>query len=80
VLLRNLLRNEAEYGGIDIEKIEIDGRNTVMPGEHGRDHVVADESELDEVEAEAATVFALVVECLSQVLRANKIFAYENFA
>ena len=51
-----------------------------MPREHGSDHVVANEAELDQVEAEAAAMFALIVESLSQALRANKILAYENFA
>ncbi len=36
--------------------------------------------ELDEVETQPTTMFALIVESLSQVLWANKIFAYENFA
>lgn len=51
-----------------------------MPGKDSGDHVIADEAELDEIEAETATVLALVIEGLSQALGANKIFAYENFA
>jgi hypothetical protein len=80
MLLRDFLRDEAEYSGVDIEEIEIDGGNTVLSGEHGSDHVVANEAQFDQIEGEAATMFALVVESLSQILRANKIFAYENFA
>jgi hypothetical protein len=78
--LRDLLRDETEDSGVDIEELEINGGNAIVPGKDGSDHVVADETQFDEIEAEPATVFALVVECLSQVLRANKIFAYENFA
>jgi hypothetical protein len=80
VFLGHFLGDETEHGGIDIEELEIDGGNAVVPGEDGSDHVVADETEFDEIEAEAATVFALVVESLSEALRTNKIFAYENFA
>jgi hypothetical protein len=80
MFLRDLLRDEAENGRIDVEKIEIYGRYTVLPGKNGSDHVVAYETEFDEIEAQPATMFALVVEGLSQVLRANKIFAYQYFA
>ena len=80
VLLHHLLGNEAQHRRIDIEQIEIDRRDAVVSGKDGSNHVVADETELDEIETEAATVLALVVESLSQALRANKIFAYENFA
>ena len=76
MFLRDLLRDETDDGGIDFEEIEIDGRNAVLSRQHGGDHVVTDEPELHEIEAEPTTMFALVVECLSQVLRANKIFAY----
>jgi hypothetical protein len=79
MLLGDFLRDETENCGVDVEEIQIDGRNAVLPGEDGSDHVVTDEAQLDQIEAQPATMFALVVECLSQVLRANQIFAYENF-
>jgi hypothetical protein len=80
VLLRNVLRDEAEYAGIDAEELEVNGRDTVLPGEDGSNHVVAYETQFDQIKSEPATMFALVVECLSKILRANKIFAYQNFA
>jgi hypothetical protein len=49
----------------------IDGRNAVLPRQDGSDHVVAYKAELHQIEAESTTVFALVIEGLSQVLRAN---------
>ena len=80
MFLCDFLRDEADDGGLDVEEVQIDGRNAVLPGQHGSDHVIANEAEFDEVEAQSTTMFALVVECLSQVLRANKIFADQNFA
>jgi hypothetical protein len=80
MFLRNLLRNETQDGGIDTEEIEIYGGDAVLSRQYSSDHVVAYETELDQIEAEPTAVLALVVECLSQVLRANKIFAYQNFA
>jgi hypothetical protein len=80
MFLRDLLRDQAEDGRIDVEEIEIDGRYAVLPRQNGSDHVVAYQSEFDEIKSQSATVFALVVEGLSQVLRANKIFAYQDFA
>ena len=80
MFLRDLLRDETEDVGIDFEKIEIDGRNAVLTRQDGGDHIVADKTELDEIEAESTTVFTLVVECLSQVLRADKIFTNQYFA
>jgi hypothetical protein len=44
------------------------------------DHVVTDESQLNEVEAETPAMFTLIIESFSQVLGADEIFAYENFA
>jgi hypothetical protein len=69
--LCNFLRDEADDGRIDIEEIEIDGRNAILPRQDGSDHVVAYKAEFHQIEAKAATMFALVVEGLSQVLRAN---------
>jgi hypothetical protein len=80
MLLCDFLRDETEHCGIDVEEIEIDGRNAVLPREHGSDHVVGDKTQFDKIGRETPTVFTLVVECHSQVLRANQIFAYENFA
>ena len=80
MFLRDLLRDETENSGIDFEEIEIDGRNAVLSRQHGGDHVVTNEAELHQIKAESTTMFALVVECLSQVLRANKIFTNQNFA
>jgi hypothetical protein len=80
MFLRDLLRDETKDGRVDVEKVEIDGRYTVLPRENGSDHVVAYKPEFDEIEAQPATMFPLVVEGLSQVLRANKIFAYQYFA
>jgi hypothetical protein len=80
MFLRDLLRDETDDCGIDIEEFEINRRNAVLPGQHGGDHIVRNEPKLHEIEAESTTVFTLVVECLSQVLRANKIFANEYFA
>jgi hypothetical protein len=80
MFLCDFLRDEAKYRGFDTEEFEVNGRNAVMPGEDGGNHVIADETEFDEIKAQAATVFALVVESLAEALGANKIFAYENFA
>jgi hypothetical protein len=80
MFLRDFLGDEAKHGGVDVEEVEVDGRDAVVTGEDGGDHVVADEAEFDECKAEAATMFALVVESLSEALGAKKIFAYENFA
>jgi hypothetical protein len=80
MLLCDFLWDEAEHCGIDVEEFEIDGRNAVLPREHGSDHIVGDETQFDEIGGETPPVFTLVVECLSQVLRANQIFAYKNFA
>ena len=80
MFLRDLLRDETENCGIDFEEIQIDGRNAVLSRQHGSDHVVTNKAELHEVKAESTTMFALVVECLSQVLRANKIFTNQYFA
>jgi hypothetical protein len=74
------LRDEAEDRRIDIEEIQIDGRDAVLSREYGRDHVVAYKTEFHQIEAEPATMLALVVEGLSQVLRANQIFTYQKFA
>ena len=70
MFLRDFLRDEADDGRIDIEEIEIDGRNAVLPRKNGSDHVVAYKTEFHQIKAEPATIFALVVEGLSQVLRA----------
>jgi hypothetical protein len=80
MFLGDLLRDETYHCGIDIEEFEINGWYAVLPGQYGGDHVVTNEPELDEIEAESTTMLALVVECLSQVLRANKILANEYFA
>ncbi len=80
MFLGDFLGNEAENAGVDIEEIEIDGGNAVLAGKDGGDHVVADETELHEIETESAAMLTLVVEGLSQVLGTYKIFADENFA
>ena len=67
MFLRDLLRDEAKDGLVDIEEVEINGGNAVLSGQHGGDHVVTDEPEFDEIEAETTTMFALVIECLSSV-------------
>ena len=80
MFLSDFLGDETDDTGVDVEEFEIDGRNAVLTGQDGGDHIVTDEPELHEIEAEPATMLALVVEGLSQVLRANKIFANEYFA
>ena len=58
MLLCDFLWDEAEHCGIDIEEIEIDGRNAVLPRENGSDHVVGDKTQFHEIGGEAAAVFA----------------------
>ena len=67
MFLRDLLRMRLRTDWSNIEEIEIDGGNAVLSGQHGGDHVVTDEPEFDEIEAETTTMFALVIECLSSV-------------
>jgi hypothetical protein len=80
VLLCDLLRYEPKHRIVDLKEFQIDGRNTVLAREDRGDHIVTNESELNEVKAQTTAVFALIIESFSQVLRANEIFAYENFA
>jgi hypothetical protein len=68
--LCDLLRDKAQDGWVDAEEVQVDGRNAVLSGQHGGDHLVTYEPKFDEIEAETTTVLSLVVEGLSQVLRA----------
>jgi hypothetical protein len=45
-----------------------------LSGKYSRDHVVAYQAQLYEIEAQPTAMLALVVEGLSEVLRADKIF------
>ena len=71
VLLRYFLRNQSEDRVVNLEEVEIDRGNAVLPREDSRNHVVGDQTQLDQVEAEPAAVFTLIIERLAQVLRAD---------
>ena len=54
-------RDEAEDRFVYLEEVEVDGRNTVPPREHGSNHIVGDQSQLYQVITQPASVVALVV-------------------
>ena len=78
--MSDLLRNEPQDRFVDMKKFEVDGRDTVLPGEHCGNHVVAYQTKLYKIESQSTAVLALIVESLPQMLGANKILADEDFA
>jgi len=53
-----------------LEKLEVYGGNAVLSGQHGGDHIVRNKAQLHEVKAEPTSMFTLILERLTQVLRA----------
>ena len=79
-LSRHLARDEPYDRVVDVEQIKIDRRDAVLPREHGRYHVVGDEPQLDEVEAQTARRARADSRALRAMLRGQEVFADENFA
>jgi hypothetical protein len=69
VLLRGLSRNELDHCRVDVELPEGNRRHAVLFAEEGRDLVVFDEAEPDQIEAELSPVRALIVQRLLELLR-----------
>ena len=67
-------------GSSILKEVKVNGGNTVLPREHGRNHVVGNQSEFDQIVAKPATVFALIVQSFTQVLSTDEVLADENFA
>ena len=78
--MSDFLWDELEDVFVDLKEVEIDGRNAILPRKNGSDHVVRNESELDEVIPQPTSVFALIVERFAEVLGTNEILPNENFA
>ena len=51
-----------------------------MARQYGSNRVIGDQPEFDEVVAKSTAMLALIIQRLTQVLRANKVLADENFA
>jgi hypothetical protein len=65
---------------INLEELQVDGRNAILPREDGGYHVVGDQPQFDKVEPQPAAVLALIVERFTEMLRADEILPNENFA
>jgi hypothetical protein len=78
--LRNFLRDEVENLSVNLEEVQVDGRDAILPREDGGYHIVRDQPQLDKVEPQPATVLALIIERFTEMLRADEILPNENFA
>ncbi len=63
-----------------MKEVEVYRRDAVLSGKYGRDHIVAYQAQLYEIKAQPTAMLALIVEGLSQILRADKIFTDQEFA
>ena len=78
--MRHFLRDEVKNLSINLEELQIDGRNAILPREDSGYHVVGDQPQLDKVEPQPAAVLALIVERFTEMLRTYEILPNENFA
>ncbi len=74
------LRDELDYRRIDFVKLQIDGWNAVLPGENRGNVVVADEPQLHQTGAQAATVLFLVLKRLLELIRRDQTVLDQDFA
>lgn len=65
---------------VNLEELEINRRNAVLPREDRGDHIVRDQPQLDKIEPQSPAVFALIIKRFAKMLRTNEILPNENFA
>jgi len=63
--LRDFLWNESQDRVVDVEEFQVNRRNAVLPGQHGGDCVVGDQTQLDQVEAQPTAMLALIIQRLA---------------
>ena len=64
ILRRRFLRNQLDHSGIDIEKAQVDGRDTVLAGKDRGNFLIGNETEIDKNFPQAASPLRLFIQGL----------------
>ena len=78
VLDRDLLGDQLDHGGLDLELVEIDRGHAVLLGDEVGELVLVQEAELGDLRAEPAALGAGLLARLAQLLRAEEVLLDEK--
>ena len=80
ILPSSLGRHQLDDGGIDLELVERNRRHAILLRQQGRDLVVLDIAQLDEIRAELAPVLPLIRQGILELLCGDALLLEKQFA
>ena len=79
MLVCDILGNQSNYSGVDLEFLQIDGGNAVLLGDEIREIVLVQIAELGNLRAQAGALRASVIPRLPQLICGEQVLLDEEF-